>query len=920
MSDQSQFFSPEEVNNFNSNIVRVLDNGYINNPDNDLPVIQDRNPYLVGPEQQNLVRALGIKQQKSRRYQCDIPFDRQSFSEEDKKNNKDISTAFAGCFPKGISAGCAKHLECDQKKNCPLVGPLVDQQLSNAADTMPILRRCKYLGCVRPERAQKWLDDSYKQYEQKESQQQSIVVIDPKVDAQRRYQVVIHAEKKLDELCPHHSRVWQTEGGIAEQRKNPFRTLQCEISRPSSSHQYGKNKRLSKRRTSLDIPQGWYNRLGFSGVGIIVVANPDDTPNTQVFYLQLASSKNELRDYYEFPYFSMGRTDNDDGTKNSQQWRNEAGYPDGVLLQLLFRSLRERKLEGGESEEALPEVLSIFSDLRAEYLSDWEEYNKVLYCPAGEVATWLFMWSLLNEKANNDNMATKLEGEWDQLISNELAINDSDGKEKIKSALRQLLRFNESRHMSTELQHIGLLDEDNRHTLRANALLAWLDAVCSEKKRREDADYNNVSQENDFRFCCKSLVFDSPASPMNCLILAYRAEQVAVKAGDGIHIRNLADKFIRELSIIGAPFEQTLNSLQGDCRFPILPYVAWWRMSQSNYLLGHFVVPLGSGERFSGVSAYSDKDSRFLLAGIDESLWMEHGEQSVDYGSEGYYAMEKKLRGIIPITSRLVAPVSDATISYTFFQFETKKERAQAEFDAETQAKFSAHQMNTTLFVMGSKLDEMKQQYEEGYIEDDNAFDLMKKRMAFLNNENSVFLCHRTNMITQRVAEEIIPRTMKDIIGIIQVYLDEYNLLAALDRKLTFSFSEPQSLLFLSEKYLYPKPFVDSILHEIANNYGKYCKEDSRSYDKNVEVNMSVEGDLLTIEFSAQSIKTQTTGGLGYSVGMRAIKNIIQFISGNVFDIDAHFKGQDDGRFVSRLPLKMKDINDWTGKLIHQYE
>ena len=371
-----------------------------------------------------------------------------------------------GCFPAGIEAGCRKHLECPSwiEKRCPfgeadsLVRDSVDlvkeleQRLKPAVagkkneDIMPVLRRCPFNGCVRPERSREW----YSKLEEERMDEASLSERDPieklkaiiraldsprspekDRDAQKRRKVAeqnqaYSSKNSLDSLCPHFRRTWteRTDRPLgaswetAERRGlNVYRFLQCTLSRPWSFYgpdpdrpilqegfnAWGLPMGLDSRPSGSDVtipttsgfaelPLRWMRTLGFSGAGVIVVDEEREAEG--VYYLQMNSRMSFLRDYYEIPFFWFGEPL---GRQWSEAVREEVGSSlRPQYLQCLFRAYRGATTGTAESNREfwIPEVQRVFNDGTSDRQAPFGR-GRFLYCPDGEVSFFLLGLRLL---------------------------------------------------------------------------------------------------------------------------------------------------------------------------------------------------------------------------------------------------------------------------------------------------------------------------------------------------------------------------------------------------------------------------------------------------------------------------------------------------------------------------------------------
>jgi hypothetical protein len=440
-----------------------------------------------------------------------------------------------GCFPAGIESGCRKHLECptEVEKNCPFRDEsspasieLKERWNDKNKDIMPVLRRCQFLGCVRPERAKVWLEqqrektgvpiheDGQPSAAQRVTELKKLLGSSGKEPGCSGSEAASH--RCLDSLCPHFRRSWkepvQERNHESETRDslNQHRFLQCSLSRPWPVYGFDPAKPeamrhfdasglpielgsmlsglddLPRPRGFAELPVLWLRRAGFSGVGVVVVDEAEKEAG--IYYLQMGSTEPLLRDYYEMPYFWLGEQP---GTPWPEVVQAQLAEGRPQHIQCLFRGHRQAIADPAIWE---PELLRIFRDGSARWLAPFGR-GRFLYCPDGEISFFLLCLRLLRlfrsvEGASTSMYEKSLLEEFQKIASSEIWSGEQDTRPELKRRFNELLNLpsgNEPIGLREELLNLGLITADKpigewapretnepEGTPRLRSLVAWL--------------------------------------------------------------------------------------------------------------------------------------------------------------------------------------------------------------------------------------------------------------------------------------------------------------------------------------------------------------------------------------------------------------------------------------------------------------
>jgi hypothetical protein len=450
-----------------------------------------------------------------------------------------------GCFPAGIESGCRKHLECpaEIERQCPFRedGPdgnkfseeLRERQQDPKQDVMPILRRCQFLGCVRPERAQQWLDEKCNEKGLSVPNDNALDPSQRVVELRRLLgfdgdnkgcsETEAASHSCLDSLCPHFRRSWREPGSrltdevTVRDSLNQYRFLQCSLSRPWPIYGFDPERDFDASGLplefgstlsgldSLPLPHGftelpllWLRRAGFSGVGVVVVDEAEKKDG--VYYLQMGSSVPFLRDYYEMPYFWFGEKP---GSPIPDAVRKQLFEGRPQYIQCLFRGHRQAAAD--PEDDWRPELLTIFHDSTTKWLAPFGR-GRFLYCPDGEVSFFLLFLRILrllraNEGAGRAPFFEQLFLQFREIATAELwlpKLPNEDNPPDLLHAFNDLLNLSDDgapMGLRQELLHLGLLADDafsNPGTVpcdttpRLRSLTAWLrhfHTVCQDEQQ-----------------------------------------------------------------------------------------------------------------------------------------------------------------------------------------------------------------------------------------------------------------------------------------------------------------------------------------------------------------------------------------------------------------------------------------------------
>jgi hypothetical protein len=462
-----------------------------------------------------------------------------------------------GCFPAGIESGCRKHLECptEVERNCPFRDESTSASVELRArlkdpekDVLPVLRRCQFLGCVRPERAREWIEEQQKQHGLPVKDRGEVKA--PQNVGELTQLLGFRGEDGkeqlgcsgsgaashncLDSLCPHFRRSWKEpiperpNESEAKDGLNQHRFLQCSLSRPWPVYGFDPAKpaimrrlddsglpiefgnmlrgmdRLPRPHGFTELPVLWLRRAGFSGVGIVVVDEKEKKEG--VYYLQMGSTELLVRDYYEMPYFWLGEQP---GTQWPDVVRNQLSEGRPQYIQCIFRGHRQAAAAPADWK---PELLEIFRDSSANRLAPFGR-GRFLYCPDGEISFFLLCMRLLRllraiAGGGKSKFEKNLLAEFQAIANKEIWMEGGDEKtqQHLYCTFNKLLNIRgdgEPSELREELVNLGLLmpgeersgdplvvsrESANGATPRLRSLASWLlhfHQVCEDGSRSE---------------------------------------------------------------------------------------------------------------------------------------------------------------------------------------------------------------------------------------------------------------------------------------------------------------------------------------------------------------------------------------------------------------------------------------------------